>query len=121
MRRSSFIASLTAALVSTGCLVGPKYARPTAPIPATDTFKEAEAAGFKPARPNDTLPKGKWWEIYNDQTLNALEVQVNISNQNVLAAEAQYREAKAAIPIARSALWPTLTAGPSLSEVRVGG
>jgi outer membrane protein TolC len=58
---------------------------------------------------------------YNDQTLNALEVQVNISKSKCFGPEAQYREAKAAILIARSALWPLLTAGPSLSEVRVGG
>jgi len=113
-------ACLALALVSTGCLVGPKYSLPPAPVPSADTFKEAEAAGFKPSQPNDALRKGTWWEIYDDPELNALEAQVSISNQNVLAAEAQYREAKASVQIARSALFPTLTGGPSLNEVRIG-
>jgi NodT family efflux transporter outer membrane factor (OMF) lipoprotein len=102
-------------------MVGPKYSRPAVPLPATDTFKEAQAAGLQPAQPKDGLPKGKWWEVYDDPALNALEEQVSISNQSVLAAEAQYREAKASVAIARSALFPTVTVGPSLNEVRVGG
>ena len=101
-------------------MIGPKYSRPAVPLPATDTFKEAQAAGLQPAQPKDGLPKGKWWEVYDDPALNALEEQVSISNQNVLAAEAQYREAKASVAIARSALFPTVTVGPSLNEVRVG-
>jgi NodT family efflux transporter outer membrane factor (OMF) lipoprotein len=62
--------------------------------------------------------RGRWWEIYHDPALNALEEQVSISNQNVLMAEAQFREAKAAIKVARSALFPTLTAAPSASFTR---
>ena len=120
MKRHPFLTGVAVMLVSTGCMVGPKYSRPAAPVPASDVFKEAEAAGFQVARPDDALPKGKWWGIYADQALNALEAQVSLSNQNVLAAEAQYREAKTAVRIARSALWPAVTVGPSLNEVRTG-
>jgi len=121
MKRRYLLAGVSMMLVSTGCMIGPKYSRPAAPMPVTKVFKEAEAAGFKPAQPDDGLPKGKWWEIYNDPALNALEAQVNISNQNVLAAEAQFRQARAAVQAARSALWPTVTAGLSFSETRTGG
>ena len=83
----------------------PPYQRPTAAVPPD--FKEAPPAGWKEAQPSDGALRGKWWEIYNDPALNALEEQVSISNQNVLQAEAQFREAKAAVRIARSALFPT--------------
>src|SRR3984957_17254384 len=94
-----------------GCMVGPNYRRPTAPVPPA--FKEKPPDGWKEAQPNDAALKGKWWEIYNDPKLNALEEQVSISNQNVLAAEGQYRAARASVQVARSSLFPTLTAGPT--------
>jgi len=99
-------------------MIGPKYQRPAAPVPPA--YKESppadwkEAQGWKPAQPNEGAKRGKWWEIYNDAELNALEEQVSISNQNVLAAEAQFREARYAVRIARSNLFPTVTAGPSI-------
>src|ERR1700691_377627 len=96
-------------------VVGPSYGRPPAPVP--QAFKEGPPDGWKEAQPNDTALKGKWWEIYNDPELNALEEQVNISNQNVLAAEAQYRAARATVQIARSALFPLVTAGSTASPV----
>src|SRR5271168_1484305 len=103
--------ALGALLFAGGCkMVGPNYKLPPAPVPAA--FKEPPPEGWKEAQPNDTALKGKWWEIYNDPKLNALEEQVVISNQNVLAAEAQYRAARATVQVARSALFPTLTAGP---------
>jgi len=105
-------------LASTACMVGPNYRRPPAPVPTA--FKEKPPEGWKEAQPSDAALKGKWWEIYNDATLNALEEQVSISNQNVLQAEAQYRAARATVQIARSALFPTVTAGPSASAQQGG-
>jgi len=103
-------------------MIGPKYQRPTAPVPPAykepppDNSKEMQ--GWKQAQPNDGAKRGKWWEIYNDPQLNALEEQVSISNQNVLAAEAQLREAKDAVRIARSGLFPTVAASPSIVNSR---
>ena len=74
---------------------GPHYQRPSAPVP--QSFKEAPPEGWKEAQPSDGVLRGKWWEIFGDPALNALEEQVSISNQNVLQAEAQFREAKAAV------------------------
>ncbi len=115
-------AALCLLLFSSACMVGPNYKRPTAPVPAT--YKEAPPASYaqssewKQAQPSDGQARGKWWQIYNDSELNALEEQVAISNQNVLAAEAQFREAKYAIRVARSALFPTLSAAPTISTSR---
>ncbi len=109
-------------LALSGCMVGPKYRRPSAAAPAA--YKERPPANFKeagewkPAQPNDGAIRGKWWEIYNDPVLNALEEQVAISNQNVLAAEAQYQEAKTVVRIARTAYWPTGTTAPSVTSSR---
>jgi NodT family efflux transporter outer membrane factor (OMF) lipoprotein len=110
---------LVALFLLTGCMVGPNYRRPPAPVPPA--FKEKPPDGWKEAQPNDTALKGKWWEIYNDPQLNALEEQVSISNQNVLQAEAQYRAARAAVQVARSALFPTLTAGPTVGVSQGSG
>ena len=118
-RRLSAGAVLGGLLVSSGCMVGPNYKRPPAPVP--QAFKEGPPDGWKEAQPNDTALKGKWWEIYNDPKLNALEEQVNISNQNVLVAEAQYRAARAEVQIARAGLFPTVTAGPTLSVAQGTG
>jgi len=98
------------------CLVGPKYQRPTAPM--TAAFKEAPPEGWKHAEPVDAIPRGTWWEVYCIPELNALEAQVSVSNQNVLVAIAQYREARDQIRIARSALFPTITAAPSVVITR---
>jgi NodT family efflux transporter outer membrane factor (OMF) lipoprotein len=104
-------ALLGSLLLLNSCMVGPKYVRPAAPIPAA--FKEELPAGWKEAQPNDGALRGKWWTVYNDPQLNAFEDQVSISNQNVIAAEAQFREAQAAVSIARSQLFPTVSSGPS--------
>ncbi len=97
-----FLTILT--LLTSSCMVGPKYQRPPAPVP--QAFKEPPPDGWKTAQPSDGVLRGKWWELYNDPELNALEEQVSISNQNVLVAEAQYREAKDAIRVARAASFP---------------
>ena len=109
-------------LFSSACVVGPNYKRPTAPVtpafkePPPQSFKEVD--GWKPSQPGDSTAKGKWWEIYKDPALNALEEQVVIGNQNVLLAEAQFREARAATNIAKSALYPTIGSAPSVTESR---
>ena len=105
-------------LFANACMVGPKYQRPGALAPVA--FKEAPPAGWKEAQPNDGAQRGKWWEIYGDPRLNALEDQVSISNQNVLAAEAQFQAAKASVRVARAGLFPTITAAPSATASGTG-
>src|SRR5262249_43914167 len=92
------------ALLITGCALGPDYERPGAPVP-TD-YKEVK--GWKIAAPSDHLDRGAWWSIYRDKTLDALESQVEVSNQTLGAAEAAYRQAAAIVQQARAALFPTV-------------
>src|SRR5258708_28635370 len=94
------------------CAVGPNYVRPTVPTPAE--FKESK--GWKSAEPKDQLPRGKWWEVYGDQDLDALMEQVNVSNQTIKQAEAQYRAAHALVQAARAAYFPTVGASASVTR-----
>src|ERR1022692_2815833 len=118
--RTSLVFTLAGLLlVSSACMVGPNYKRPAAP--QTPAYKEPLPEGWKEAQPNDGAIRGKWWEIYNDPQLNALEEQVSISNQNVLAAEANFRAARYAVRIARAGLYPTVSIGPSIGVSRSSG
>jgi len=105
-----------------GCVVGPNYHTPTAETPAaykeltpTD-YKNTE--GWKVAQPKDDALRGKWWEIFNDPQLNALEEKVNVSNQNIAAAAASFFAARALVKEARSQLFPTVTTNPSITAQR---
>jgi NodT family efflux transporter outer membrane factor (OMF) lipoprotein len=113
--------SLTGLLCATvaGCAVGPNYSRPSAPMSAT--YKEA--AGWSPAAPADALDRGDWWTLFGDPVLNGLEARVKISNQNVAAAEAAYRQARALVSEQRSVLFPTvgLSGGATRSGNGGGG
>jgi NodT family efflux transporter outer membrane factor (OMF) lipoprotein len=105
---------LAPVLLLTGCMVGPNYSKPNAPIPAA--FKESPPTDWKPAQPQDAAKRGKWWEVFGDTELNALEEKVNVSNQNIAQAEAQYRSARAGARIARAGLSPTLGVNPSVTR-----
>jgi NodT family efflux transporter outer membrane factor (OMF) lipoprotein len=117
--RSTAIAGVALAMLSVlGCNLAPKYSRPTAPAP--DKYKEEAPPGvaWTVAQPRETAAAGRWWEIYGDRRLDAFEEQVEIANQGIIAAEANYRMAKAAVTAARSGLFPTITAAPTFNRVR---
>ena len=111
-----------ALLLLSACNPAFKYAKPPAPVPvayketAPQQFKEVE--GWKIATPNDDKLKGKWWEMYNDPVLSGVEEKVQISNQTVKAAEANFRAARALVVSARSQLFPLLTSSPSITNSR---
>jgi len=106
---------LIALLQLAGCTVGPKYQRPAAEVPPA--YKEV--GDWKPAQPNDQSLSGNWWEIFQDPQLNALEAQVNVSNQNLKAAEAQYTQARALVRYQRANYFPTISAGASATRNRI--
>ncbi|MGC2162383.1 MAG: efflux transporter outer membrane subunit [Silvibacterium sp.] len=106
----------------TGCVVGPNYHQPSVPPPPA-AFKELPPpnlpnGNWKQAQPSDAQLKGKWWELYNDPELNALEEKIEVSNQTLKAAMEQYFEAREEIRVARANYFPTLGAGPSVSRTR---
>jgi NodT family efflux transporter outer membrane factor (OMF) lipoprotein len=103
---------LAGALEFTGCAVGPKYKRPA--MPAPPAYKEM--GDWKTAQPNDQNLGGNWWEIFQDAQLNALEQQINVSNQNLKAAFAQYQQSRAALRYVRADYYPTVTGGANASR-----
>jgi NodT family efflux transporter outer membrane factor (OMF) lipoprotein len=106
-----------------GCTVGPKYHRPIPPTPAAPNYKEStanfqDAPGWKVASPQEAMLRGKWWEIFNDPELNALEEEVNINNQNIKQFLENLMVARAEIREARAQYWPTVTTSPSFQRSR---
>lgn len=107
---------LLPAILLAGCEFGPDYAVPTVSVP--EKFKE-NYGKWQVAQPDDQIDRGHWWGIYNDPVLDNLEKQVDISNQNLKAAEAGWRQARAVVEEARSGLFPTVST--DASKTRTGG
>ena len=114
--------TLAFALVISGCMVGPKYARPTAPVPTVfkeappDSFKETK--DWKVAQPGAPSLPAKWWETFGDARLTALEEQAAADNQDLKIAEARFREARAMIRFNRASEFPTISTNPSIASIR---
>ncbi|MGO8986661.1 MAG: efflux transporter outer membrane subunit [Terriglobales bacterium] len=115
---------LTAILLGTlsGCVVGPKYHAPAPPPPAP-VYKESPAqftdnGNWTVAQPSDAKLRGKWWEIFNDPELSALEEQLDINNQNIKQYFENFMEARAIVREARSQYFPTLSGAPAVSHSR---
>lgn len=103
------------------CTVGPDYVKPEAPVPLA--YKEAWkpgplAKGWAPAAPNEAIDRGAWWSIYRDPVLDSLERQIDVSNQNLKAAEAAFREAEATVAAARAQFFPTGRLNGSYTRAR---
>jgi NodT family efflux transporter outer membrane factor (OMF) lipoprotein len=109
-----------------GCNVGPKYVRPSAP--AAPTYKESAPAAYsasvpgewQPAQPQDAMLKGKWWEIFKEPELNALEDQLSIDNQNIAQFFQNFMAARAQVREARAGYYPTVTANPAFTKSGTG-
>jgi NodT family efflux transporter outer membrane factor (OMF) lipoprotein len=125
MKRKMRVVPVLSGLMSlllVGCMVGPKYVKPTVPTAPEfkeqppDSFKESD--GWKSAQPGDQTIRGNWWEIFGDSQLNALEDQLTTSNQNLKVAEDRLRQARAMIRFNRASLAPTISTAPSIASVR---
>lgn len=119
MKRLSVLSALCGvSLLLQACTVGLDYHKPEVATPVA--FKEAPK-GWKVAQPANGVDRGAWWRIYKDPLLGQLVPQVAINNQNLKAYEAAYREALAIVREARSSLFPTVTASPSITRARSSG
>jgi NodT family efflux transporter outer membrane factor (OMF) lipoprotein len=129
--RSSLLIGGTALLgiaMLSGCKpVGPDYNKPGYRAP--EAYKETGASSvappnpagghWTPASPSDGMLRGKWWEIYQDPQLNALEERIATENQNLRQATEIYLAARDQIGVVRSSLFPTLSAGPSIDRSKL--
>ncbi|MGB9444417.1 MAG: efflux transporter outer membrane subunit [Candidatus Acidiferrum sp.] len=124
-KRNSWNLAASAAMVAlmlAGCMVGPKYRQPAATVqPPPPAYKEvpspnAETGQWKAAQPQDSMLRGKWWEVYNDPELNALEDKLNINNQNIKQSFENFMAARTLIAQARSQLFPTVGTTPAYTR-----
>jgi NodT family efflux transporter outer membrane factor (OMF) lipoprotein len=112
-------------LLLSGCVVGPKYHAPAVVAPpaykesAPPAYSNALPGTWQPAKPQDAVLKGKWWEAFNEPELNALEDQLDINNQNIAQYFQNFMAARAQVREARSQYFPTLTADPSYNRSRI--
>jgi NodT family efflux transporter outer membrane factor (OMF) lipoprotein len=105
--------------------VGPKYVTPTAPAAAPEYKETAQTAyantppgAWQPAKPGDAMLKGKWWEVFHEPELNALEEQLDINNQNIAVYFQNFMAARAQVREAKSQYYPTLTTDPSFTRTK---
>ncbi len=116
--RAHFGAVAALGLLLCACTVGPDYVKPTVDLPAG--YKETAADGtiWKVAQPGDRASRGKWWATYQDPLLNALMDVATRSNNDLLVADSQYRQARALARGARGDYLPTVTVGASVARLR---
>jgi NodT family efflux transporter outer membrane factor (OMF) lipoprotein len=109
MPRAKLFALAGTALALTGCSLAPPYSPPVVSVP--QAYKES--GPWTPASPADAAPRGRWWTVYGDETLNALEEKIEAGNPNLALALARYDEARANLAMARASLVPELDVGGS--------
>jgi NodT family efflux transporter outer membrane factor (OMF) lipoprotein len=107
---------LALSLALSACAIGPDYQRPELTTPAQ--FKQIK--GWSQASPGDVLERGSWWQLYGDAELDALVARLNVSNQNLAASEAQYRQARALVRGARAAFYPSLSSSAGATRSSQG-
>ena len=122
MTQSHVAFTCVALLALGGCMVGPKYVKPS--VPLAPAYKEANPDGYKEnsnwqvAQPADTAQRGEWWKIFGDAELNMLEPEVAAENQDLKAADARFREARALIRFNHASLYPTVGTTPFAGGLR---
>jgi len=117
MRCAAFAAGIFASLLLAGCAVGPNYKRP--PVQAPEAYKTE--APWRVAAPSDSLPKGAWWEVFQDAELNAYEQQLMAANQSLLAAKDRLEEARSLARITSAGFFPVGNVDPTASRNRYSG
>src|SRR5579871_6507806 len=113
MRRSHL--AVLVSLFCSSCAVTQKYQRP--PVQTPPAFGElAGSDQWKTATPGDGLMKGKWWEIFGDPQLNALEEKISVSNYNIKQLEAVFRQSVEIIESNRTGYYPVMSTAPSITQ-----
>ncbi len=117
MRRPLIAVSLVTLLALAGCAVGPKYQRPSVPVP--ETWKSQ--GPWQVAAPGDSDPKGPWWTIFHDARLSEYEEQALNANQSLAAARNQLELARSLARVASAGFFPQLNSDPNATRQRLSG
>ena len=119
MKRALGFPVIALIVFAAGCTVGPRYSRPAAPAPAPDAWKTQPP--WQEAAPKDAIPKGTWWEVFHDATLNGYEQQLLRANQSLVAARDRLTQARSLARVATADYFPQLSADPSAVRERGSG
>src|ERR1700743_3409347 len=121
-RNVTLLAVAAVLVVIAGCSVGPDYHQPAAlksePVSGAFTVPAGtnnQTAEWKIAQPQAHLPRGAWWEIFNDSELNRLEATAATENQSLAAAIARLEESWADLGIAKADFFPQFSLTPNLN------
>lgn len=117
MKYGAITAIAVAAVLGGGCTaIGPDYERPV--TETAESYKAEELGSWKEGEPLDHLPKGAWWEMFNDPILNDLERRAQTANQELKAAFSVVNQARATARVARSEFLPNADFNPGLRRER---
>jgi outer membrane protein, multidrug efflux system len=119
MKHLVLLLILTGLFVTAACTVGPRYGRPAAPTPAPDAWKTQPP--WQQAAPKDAIPKGAWWQVYSDSTLNSYEQQLLQANQSLAAAQDRLNRARSLARVATADYFPQLSTDPNAVRERGSG
>ncbi len=119
MKQAAISAAFALLVLATGCTVGPRYSRPAAPAPAPDAWKTQPP--WQQAAPKDSIPKGAWWQVFNDPDLNSYEQQLLHANQSLEAARDRLNQARSLARVATADMFPQLSADPNAVRERGSG
>jgi outer membrane protein, multidrug efflux system len=119
MKHAVVCLTLSLLVVAPACTVGPRYSRPAAPAAAPDAWKTQPP--WQQAAPKDTIPKGAWWQIFGDDTLNQYEEQLLQANQSLAAARDRLDQARSLARIATAAYFPQISTDPNAVRQRGSG
>ena len=114
--RALFLPAIALLLLACACTVGPRYSRPAAPAPAPDAWKTQPP--WQQAAPKDSIPKGAWWQIFNDPALNSYEQQLLQANQTLVAARDHLDQARSLARVATADYFPQVSTDPSATRER---
>ena len=119
MKRAALSITIALLGLAAGCTVGPRYSRPSAPAPAPDAWKTQPP--WQEAAPKDSIPKGAWWQIFDDPALDGYEQQVLQANQSLVAARDRFEQARSLARVATADFFPQLSADPNAVRERGSG
>ena len=119
MKRARLIFACALLLVAPACTVGPRYSRPAAPAPAPNAWKTQPP--WQEAAPKDAIPKGTWWQVFHDSTLDGYEQQLLQANQSLLAARDRLSQARSLARVATADYFPQVFTDPSALRERGSG
>ena len=114
-RLSAVAIALVMVTSLSGCAVGPKYQRPSAPVPTQ--FKESPAPATQESA-TTPIAYNDWWHVFNDPGLDGLEKDADAANQDIRVAMARVDQTEAAARYARSFLTPTISLGTAVLRTR---